>query len=293
MENKLTDDRTMPAAFIGHGSPMNTLEHNRYTDAWRAFGDSVPTPRAVLVISAHWYTNATAVTAMARPAGHPRLLRVPRRAVRLRLSRARPSRGRRARRREVEPRWVGLDVDSWGLDHGTWSVLAHMFPDADVPVVQLSINALQPLDYHLDLGARLAPLRDQGVLIVGSGNVVHNLRRIDWDQPDRRVRLEPPLRRRRHLAHARPPRRHPRSSPTTTTSTWPCPTPDHFIPLLYIAALAAAAGDTARRARRRTRLRVAVDDQLHARRRLPDADRRTGAAQLPLPAAAPPDQANI
>jgi 4,5-DOPA dioxygenase extradiol len=288
----MTDTTTMSAVFIGHGSPMNTLEQNRYTDAWRAFGDSVPRPRAVLTISAHWYTNATAVTAMAQPRvihdfygfpdelfafdypapGHPEVAQL---VV-----------------DTLAPRWVGLDTDSWGLDHGTWSVLAHMFPDADVPVVQLSINALQPLDYHIDIGARLAPLRDQGVLIVGSGNVVHNLRRIDWGQPDGAFDWN-------------------RSFDDAATSlvgdrpgeilelvdhdafALAVPTPDHFIPLLYIAALADAAGDT---------LDVLIDGPaygslsmssytLGADCPIPTSD--TGAADLPLPASVPPDQANI
>ena len=238
----MSDHTVMPAGFIGHGSPMNTLEHNRFTAAWRAFGGCVPTPRAVLVVSAHWYTNATAVTAMASPRviddfygfpqelfdfdypapGHPEVAELV--------------------AETVKPRWVGLDLDSWGLDHGTWSVLAHMFPDVDVPVVQLSINALQPLDYHLDLGARLAPLRSRGVLIVGSGNIVHNLRRIDWSSPDGATDWN----RRFDDVAATLLRENPGDILKLTEHAdfdLAVPTPDHFIPMLYLAALSAAADD--------------------------------------------------
>jgi 4,5-DOPA dioxygenase extradiol len=223
---------------------MNALEHNGYTEAWRAFGASVPRPRAILAISAHWFINATAVTAMARPKtihdfyGFPDAL----------FSVEYPAPGDPDLAREivdvVEPTWVGQDHDSWGIDHGTWSVLVHAFPAADVPVLQLSVNAQEPLAYHLELGAKLAPLRSRGVLIIGSGNVVHNLRRVDWSQPEGGYDW---ARRFDDAARA-----HMTTSPADVLALrdhadfgQAVPTAEHFLPLLYIAGLAAAGGSSA------------------------------------------------
>ena len=283
---------TMPAAFLGHGSPMNALEHNGYTDAWRAFGNSSPRPRAILVISAHWYANLSAVTAMIRPKTIHDFYGFPDELFAVDY----PAPGDPALAEEiaeiVKPTWVGLDHDSWGLDHGTWSVLLHAFPKADIPVVQLSINADRPFEYHLELGAKLAPLRRRGVLIIGSGNVVHNLRRIDWNQPDGGF----------DWAHRfdDAAREHLTTSPAGIIGVRDhadfhdaVPTPDHFIPLLYIAGLAGAADSTAD---------VLVDGYTYGSLSMtaytlgahcpkePHSD--IAAASLPNPAVVPPDQTN-
>lgn len=229
----------MPALFIGHGSPMNTLEQNDFTDAWRAFGQHLPRPKALLVISAHWFFGATAVTAMSRPRTIHDFYGFPQPLFEFDY----PACGYPDLAREivevVKPEWVGLDRDQWGLDHGAWSVLAHLYPEADIPVVQLSINALKPLAYHVDLAARLAPLRQRGVMIVASGNVVHNLKRLQWDERDLAYdwaeRFDDAVV--EQLARAPGDVLRVCDHPDYDLAV---PTPDHFIPMLYLAGLAAA-----------------------------------------------------
>ena len=229
----------LPAIFFGHGNPLNALLRNSYTESWTAIGNSLPRPRAVLCVSAHWYLPGTAVTAMATPrtihdfGGFPREL--------YEVQYPAPGSPELATRvREVlAPVSVELDQTRWGLDHGTWSVLCHLFPQADIPVVQLSIDETQPPEFHYETAKRLAPLRDEGVLVIGSGNIVHNLHTYAWGKHevepfDWAVRFETQARRFMMNGEDKSLVNYEALGRDALLSV---PTPEHYLPLIYILAL--------------------------------------------------------
>jgi len=225
----------MPVAFFGHGSPMNTLDRNRYTEAWRKVGDSIPTPKAIVCVSAHWYTEGTAVTAMSRPRTIHDFYGFPQALFDVQY----PAPGQPGIARRVRDLLAPVDValdDSWGLDHGTWSVLKHAYPKADIPVIQLSIDGTQPPQFHYDIARRLAPLRDEGILVTGSGNVVHNLRLMrPGAQPfDWAVRFNESI---REALAARDHATLIDFEKLGADARLSVPTPEHYLPLLYVAGL--------------------------------------------------------
>ncbi len=225
----------LPAVFFGHGNPMNALERNAYTERWSALGTELPRPRAVLAISAHWYVPGTHVTASA----HPRTIHdfggFPRELYEVEY----PAPGDAALAERVQELLAPLAVagdTGWGLDHGTWSVLTHVYPAADVPVVQLSIDETQPPAFHYALGQRLAPLRDEGILIAGSGNIVHNLHAYAWgrhsaQQFDWATRFEQRARALMDAGEHAPLVDYEALGDDALLSV---PTPEHYLPLLYV-----------------------------------------------------------
>lgn len=234
----------MPTIFFGHGNPMNAVQDSVWSRAWAALGRRLPRPSVVLSVSAHWYLPGTAATAMA----HPRTIHdfggFPRELFEVQY----PAPGEPALLRRLRALVAPLEVRadlSWGLDHGTWSVLRHVFPHADVPVVQLGIDETQPPAFHHELGKRLAPLRDEGVLLIGSGNIVHNLHTYAWGrhpvQPfDWAARFETTVRnlvaRGDHQALVD-------YASFGRDAELSIPTPEHYLPLLYV--LGASAKDEA------------------------------------------------
>ncbi|MCU0339650.1 MAG: 4,5-DOPA dioxygenase extradiol [Spirosomaceae bacterium] len=240
-------DYKMPVLFIGHGSPMNAIEDNEFSKRWQKMGAEIPQPKAVLCVSAHWLTRGTHITAMANPktihdfGGFPQAL----------FDVQYPAKGSPQLAQEakilIKSTEVGLDHD-WGLDHGTWSVIRRMYPNADIPVLQLSIDYYKPPQYHYDLAKELAELRQKGVLIIGSGNMVHNLRMVGFPPGQERSRmgfnveygydwaLEMNVLFKKHIQdHNHRPLVDYKS--LGNAATLAIPTPDHYYPLLYTLGL--------------------------------------------------------
>jgi 4,5-DOPA dioxygenase extradiol len=231
--------RSMPALFVGHGNPLNSVRRNAWTEAWATLGTQLPLPRAVLCISAHWYVPSTRVTAMPAPrtihdfGGFPPEL--------YEIAYPAPGSAELAQRiQNLLAPVARVDLDlQWGLDHGSWSVLRHMYPGADIPVVQLSLDKTRPPEFHCEIGRCLSALRDEEVLIVGSGNIVHNLHSYAWGrhpaQPfDWALRFETQVRRRLLEGDAGALAAYESLGGDARLAV---PTPEHFLPLLHVAAL--------------------------------------------------------
>jgi 4,5-DOPA dioxygenase extradiol len=227
----------LPAIFFGHGNPMNALLQNNYTQGWRRIGEQVSRPKAILAISAHWFVPETGVTISTAPRTIHDFGGFPRELYQVQY----PAPGDPELARQVQSMLKPLEVkfdSSWGLDHGTWSVLRHVYPAADIPIVQLSIDETQPASFHYELGRKLAPLRGEGVLIVGSGNLVHNLHAYAWgrhmpDPYDWAVHFEQQAKEMMVAGEFRPLINYESLGPEANLSV---PTPDHYLPLLYVLA---------------------------------------------------------
>lgn len=225
----------MPAIFFGHGNPMNAVMNNNYTAGWRRMGKQTPKPKAILSISAHWFVPETGVTISTAPRTIHDFGGFPRELYQVQYPAPGDPELARLVKTLLEPLQVNLD-NSWGLDHGTWSVLRHVYPAADVPVVQLSIDETQPSSFHFEIGRKLAPLRDEGILIVGSGNLVHNLHTYAWgrhvpDPYDWAIRFENEAKKMMLAGEYKPLINYETLGPEASLSI---PTPDHYLPLLYV-----------------------------------------------------------
>lgn len=242
--DQLPQEDKMPVLFLGHGSPMNAIEENEFVTGFRQAAASLPTtPKAILCISAHWYTQGTKVTAMEIPRTIHDFYGFPKELFEVEY----PAQGNPSLAKDTAelllPTNVELNED-WGLDHGAWSVIKHMYPEANIPVIQLSIDYSQNAEYHFKLAKQLSSLRDKGILIIGSGNIVHNLRMLDWSKSEvdnygfdwakeAREKVNQhildgnfdPLLKYQELGQA---------------LNYAVPTPDHYLPLIYTLGLKSA-----------------------------------------------------
>ena len=225
----------LPTLFLGHGSPMNAIQQNGFTKAWKSIGQAIPRPKAILAISAHWFVPGSGVTISTSPKTIHDFGGFPEELYHVNY----PAPGDPALARRVQELLTPVPVNAdhtWGLDHGTWSVLAHVYPKADIPVVQLSIDRTKSATFHFDIGQRLAPLRDEGILIFGSGNLVHNLRAYAWGQTisepyDWAARFETEARQILVSGDHKPLIEYEKLGPDARLAI---PTAEHYLPLLYI-----------------------------------------------------------
>ena len=233
----------MPVLFLGHGSPMNAIEQNKYSDAWIELGKTLPKPEAILCVSAHWFTRGTRINDSLAPKMVYDMYGFPDALYRVTY----PASGAPEIAQQTAHLLRGRATidNSWGLDHGSWSVLLRLFPNADIPVFQVSVDATAPVQEHFDLGEALRPLRKEGVLILGSGNVVHNLRMVDWERSggfdwaqtfDSYIKENVIQRTFDNVLQYQ------RAGSSAQLSV---PTPDHFFPLLTVLG-ASDAGDSVR-----------------------------------------------
>lgn len=225
----------MPAIFFGHGNPMNALYQNPYTRAWGELGQTIPKPKAILCISAHWYMPGTAVTFDQQPRTIHDFGGFPKELYQVNY----PAPGNQELASAVQKMLSPLNVElnnDWGLDHGTWSVLCHVYPEANIPIVQLSIDETKPAEFHFEIGTRISSLREQGILIIGSGNIVHNLHTYAWGRHvpepyDWAVRFENKARELMIAGNFKPLIDYENFGKDAILSI---PTPDHYLPLLYV-----------------------------------------------------------
>lgn len=240
MAEDLSPTERMPLLVLGHGSPMNAIEENIFVEGFRNVAPTLPRPKSIICISAHWYTRGTHVTAMPHPETIHDFGGFPKALYQVQY----PASGNPALAVEtqtlLEPATVGLD-QQWGLDHGAWSVLRHFYPEADVPVIELSIDYTRPADYHFELAGRLASLRDKGVLIVGSGNLIHNLSRVNFSRInevgygyDWAIEARETMNHYLLEGNYRPLTDYLKLSDAVRLAV---PTPDHFLPLIYILGM--------------------------------------------------------
>lgn len=240
LSGRLKSSERMPAIFVGHGNPMYAIQENTFTDGFKTMSKQIAPPQAILCVSAHWYTDGSWVTGMEQPrtihdfGGFPRELYEVEYAAEGNPALAAET------RRLLEPEMVGTDAE-WGLDHGCWAVLRHLYPEAEVPVVQLSIDRRKPAAYHFEMAKKLRSLREKGVLVVGSGNIVHNLRMVDWLNMDKvdhgydwAAEAREVVNGLMHKGDFDALADYGRLPQAVQLAV---PTPDHFLPLLYVLAL--------------------------------------------------------